>query len=206
VTSGTADYVLACDQEEMPYTSKGMIVLRNNDRTIPDLRGYWVEPAWGDVTGAGNEGVAHPRLWVKNQNESSARRSLQVNLEMQGMWEVLDEIEWDIAGSAPFHEYAYDTATVKTILVAAFARAGITLTCTVDDGIIDTVAVYFYINGQARQGNKDTLKSVIYRAINLTKCYIRMKPNMAAEVVYPQTTDAVDETYYTVSTTGYLPT
>lgn len=205
VNDGTDGIVWVCEQENMPYTSKGLIVLNNSARTIPDLRGYWVEPSWGDVTSAGDEGTPNPRLWVKNQTETSQAGGLQVALDMDGMWEVLDEIEWDIAGTAPFHEYAYDTATALDIMQDCFTRAGMTLTCAVDDGIIDTISVYFYVNGGARANNKDTLKTVVYKAIMLTKCYIRMLPNMEAEIVFPQAADDVDETYYTVSTTGYMP-
>ena len=205
VTNGTTDRTLSIDHTEMPYTSGATIVLDNHDRAVPDLRGYWVQPDYGDVTGSGNEGEETARLWVKKQNESSAPGQLQVSLELEGMWEVLDEIEWKLAGDAPFYQYAYDTATPLTIMQACFTRAGMTLNCTVDDGIIDTVAVYFFVNGASTQGEFDSLKDVVYRALSLTKCYIRLLPDMVAEVVYPQEADAVDETYYTVSTTGYIP-
>lgn len=205
VTGGSDDYVLQAKVEEMPYSSKGTIVLRNNDRTIPDLRGYWVEPGYGDVTTEGNEYEQLPRMWVKAQNEFSSIGQLYVQLDLQGMWEVLDEIEWKLAGTAPFYEYAYDTATPLTILQACFTAAGMTLTNTVDDGIIDTVSVYFLVNSQARSGTFDSLKDVIYRAISLTKCYIKLDTSMNATVVYPQTDDETDNTYYTTSTSGYLP-
>lgn len=205
VTDSSTDRVLKVVQEMMPYSGGGEIVLQNHDRAVPDLRGYYVEIGHGLVTSAGNEYEQFPRMWVKRQNEFSSQGVLQVRLELEGMWEVLDEIEWKLAGSAPFYQYAYDTATPLTILQDCFTAAGMTLTSTVDDGIINTVPVYFMVNPASPQGQFDSLKDVIYRAITLTKCYIRLLPNMAAEVIYPQEADAVDITYYTVSTDGYIP-
>ncbi len=93
----------------------------------------------------------------------------------------------DFAGN-----YASDT-TVYNISDAVLIEAGFTLdTLGTDDGIMGTYQPNFYLNDIPPENARD----VLYRLVSMTKSYFRPKAGLAFEIVYPQTGDSVDETYY----------
>jgi hypothetical protein len=219
----TYDYsnrILKLEHHEEPYNEYATVVLDNHDRTIAsDLRGYWVQIAYGYITGvsvadvegaesAGNMSTAEysytPRLWVKNQQELSSPGNVKVILELEGMWAMLKEMQYvsSGAGTALFHKDYPENTTTYTIISQLLAMAGLTLDAIGDqsDGNIDVVQPSFSINAEETIGNVfdgwDILATIIYRALVLTKCYLRSKTGLAFKVVYPQTTDTVKETYY----------
>ena len=49
----------------------------------------------------------------------------------------------------------------------------------------------------------DTYGSLIRSLLSKTKCVIRPKPGLAFKIVYPQATDAIDETYYSSMSMGH---
>ena len=63
---------------------------------------------------------------------------------------------------------------------------------TADDSIINTFLPVFTLNQLPWENATETL----YRLIQMTKCYLRPKPSKTFKVVYPQTADVADHTYY----------
>ena len=183
--------ILAIDHYEEPYNDYAVVVLRNNDRTIPDLMGYWVEIGYGYVTGAGNEHSQTAHLWVEHQQVVSAGGRLYTVLELEGMWAKLMETLLRV-GDPPFYTNTYSTNTIYDIIAVVLAEAGMTLDALVeDDGIIDTFIPTFDVN----QVPFEDGRALIYRLISDTKSYLRPEQGLAFEVVYPDEYDANDEEY-----------
>ncbi|KKN75205.1 hypothetical protein LCGC14_0383640, partial [marine sediment metagenome] len=61
-----------------------------------------------------------------------------------------------------------------------------------DDGIIDNFKPVFIVNKLPFEN----AASLLYRLIWMTKEYLRTKNSKTFQCIYPQTTDGVDETYY----------
>jgi len=215
----TYDYtarVLRLEHHEEPYNEYATVVLDNHDRGVTDdVRGYWVQIAYGYITGnavadsegsesAGNNSTAEysytPRLWVKNQMELSSRGNVKTILELEGMWNILREIQWISAAEGPpsFYYKGYSTDTVMAIISSLLGDVGFSLDAigTQSDGIIDVDTPIFQINGADAVEVFDYYADIIYRLLTITKCYLRSKTGLAFKVIYPQSGDAVDETYY----------
>lgn len=181
--------------EERQKSTRATITLRNNDRALPDLRGYWTEIGYGDYTVAGgNEYKKTPRLWVKSQSQVSAPGNLNCTLELEGMHEVLAEQPFQISGtSAPFFTYNYTSTTPYNIITDLLDEVSFTLAALgTDDGKMDTLEPNFHVNRQPYEN----LLGVVFRCLNMTESYLRLKIGLEWEVVYPQANDAVDQTYY----------
>jgi hypothetical protein len=218
----TYDYtsrVLNLEHHEVAYNDYATVVLRNDDRGVADdLRGYWVQIAYGYITGnnvadvegaesAGNGATAEysytPRLWVKSQQELSSPGNLKTILELEGMWSILKERQWVNTALDPpdFFYKAYSTDTAYAIISALLVQAGFTLDAIGDqsDGIIDVLTPTISINGSDGIDSFDYYDYIIYRILSMTKCYLRAKTALSFKVIFPQTTDAVKETYYSNS-------
>lgn len=201
-TDGTTNYdyasrILSLVHTEQAYEGDAQILLRNDDRAVVDISGYYVDLEYGDKVSGSPETVEVPRLWVVKAevvSTSSGKPELMVALELEDGWARLRKFKYK-QGTAPYHEgyYPADT-TVYDILSALLAQKGFTLQAlgSADDGIIDTYKPDFKIN----VGRYETYYELVYRLISMTKTYLRMKPDMELQVVYPQTSDAVDATYY----------
>ena len=192
--------ILLIDHREEPYQDEALIVLRNNDRSIPDLRGYWTEPGYGYVTGAGNEHSQTPRLWVKHQQDFSAGGQLWVMLELEGMWARLRETLMQV-GSPPYYdaEDAYSGMTPYEIMENIIEN-GMSWTLnalTEDDGIIDTFIPVLDVNVAQYY---ESVLSLIYRVLNMTKSYLRPEQSLAFTVKFPNSGDSIDESYYSFQT------
>jgi len=205
-TDVATDRLLSIEHTEAPYTEEADVILNNFDRAVPDLRGYHVDPEYGDVVpGVGNESAEYPRLWVVSQYERSqpgGTLGLTVTLKLWGAWTLLSMIYVDHVGAAPFYDYIYNrTTTPLDIMTPALADVSITLTDnSSDDLITDTMTPYIEVNMPSQESYQGLLK----RLINITKKYYRMDVNQTCYLIYPQDSDAVDETYYTVTTAGYM--
>lgn len=183
--------ILLIDHQEEPYNEYATIILRNDDRTIPNLKGYWTEIGYGYVA-SGNEYSQTSRLWVKHQQEISAQGKIVVLLELEGMWAKAREMPIRI-GSPPFFTASYTATTVEAIITALLSEIGMTLNAvTEDDDILDTFQPKFEINVQVFE----SAGGLIHRLINMTKSYLRSKASLAFEVKYPQTSDLEDLSYY----------
>lgn len=203
----TYDYtarLLQLEHHEEAYNDYAVITLRNDDRGVADLKGYWVEIGYGFYTTLpGNEycgdgtNPGTPRLWVKAQQEISLEGRVIVILELEGMWAVLREIQLQL-GDPPFYHEEYSTDTIYDIINTILVIAGFTLDAlgAEDDGIINTLTPQFDINGAPVFEGYDDCASVIYRLLMMTKCYLRPEAGLAWKVIYPAAAGAVNQSYY----------
>ena len=227
--NNTEDFSLATDSTnriidilhaEKMWDGYAFIVLRNNDLTIPDLRGWWVEIGYGADTsnfgGSGNESEKTARLWVTNQQYISAPGRQEVVLILEDIWRRWARHEVITKGVAPYYNYAWngiydengiptqgDTATVYAIfewLVETNLAQNIRpyMAGTLDalggqnDGIIARLTPYIAIN----QHYIEPALEIIQRIFGYTKSYPRARKSINFEIRYPQDSDAVDATYY----------
>lgn len=193
------DRIKLIDHTEESYDGIASIVLLNNDRALPYIKGWYVDIGYGYVTEAGNEYLgdgtnepAPPRLWIKHQQNISVAGNLYTLLELEGMWAKLRETKMRL-GSPPFYTYSYTTDTIYDIIGYILAECGMTLDALVeDDGIIDTLTPQFDVNAQPFE----YAASLIYRLIYATKSYLKPKAALHWEIKYPDPADTVDLTYY----------
>ncbi|KKN60919.1 hypothetical protein LCGC14_0527180 [marine sediment metagenome] len=197
---GSVDYTSRkklIEHHEEPYNDYAIILLGNEDKTVIDLTGYYVDIVYGND----GEGVATPRLWVKSQSNISMQGKLVSALTLEGGWTVAGEQVLRV-GSPPLYndQFPYTTQTVYdllgTIISELAIATGFCFTLLAlgdqDDGIIDTFTPEFSPN-QTKFDDCNTLLQVL---VEMTKCYLRIKAELAFEVLYPQEDDDVDETYY----------
>jgi len=191
--------ILLIDHIEEPYDDFATIILRNVDRAIPSIKGYWVEIGYGYTTGAGNEYLgdgtnegAPPRLWVKHQQTVSSGGKLWEVLELEGMWAKLREQVMRL-GDPPLYTESYTTDTIFDIIGIILSELGMTLNALAeDDGIINSLQPQFDINIQPFE----YAASLIYRLLNMTASYLKALDDLEFEIKYPQSDDAVDLTFY----------
>ena len=205
VNYGTAGRLISYEWIEEPYRDRAIIVLDNHDRALDpdtlDLRGYALSIGNGYNTasgnrycgdGAGTDGT--PTLWVKSQHCVSMEGKAVCILMCEGMWAKLREIRYLAVGSAPYFDTPYGgTQTIKEIIALALTEATMTLNATYgDDSIVHTLKPFFTINDPPFE----SLASLIYRLILMTKTYMRPEASLVFKIIYPQDSDSVDETYY----------
>ena len=191
--------VLLIDHREEAYNDYAVVVLRNHDKTIPSIKGYWTEIGYGDgaeYAGDGSNGgsLASPRLWVKSQQTVSSGGRLYTILELEGMWARLRE-ELIRLGSAPIYNYEYAATTSYDIIEAIIETEMLwTLSAlgTQDDSIIDTLAMNFDINSQ----QFEYAAGILYRLVRFTKTFLRPRAGLTFDIRYPQAADSVDLTFY----------
>jgi len=201
--------ILLIDHAEEAYNDYAIVILRDYDRTLPNLLGYWTEIGYGDVTGGGNEYAATPRLWVKHQQHISAAGKLLVILELEGMWAKLRETELRMGTMLPYYvarnynaneamgEYDIGGVSIEDIIKVIFAEIdpAMTLNAVSEDDSIFTTSPGPQFDINAMQLFEDA-GQVIYRLVKMTKSFLRAKDSMAWEVKYPQDSDPDDLTYY----------
>ena len=183
--------------------SPSIIVLRNNDRAVVDLRGCYVDFGIGDVTVGGNEYSTLPRMWVKHQEIVSSPGGIFTTLILEGAWEALEEEHTRLDDSIddPALYYLVNRTTtpydlMANILDPAYSYMAFTLDAlTVDDGIIDTFLPYFEIN--AGRNRYESKLETLYRLISMTACYIKPLASNHLEIIYPLPTDDTDLTITT---------
>lgn len=100
--------------------------------------------------------------------------------------------------SMPYENSFVATHTVEELIKLLIEGLGWTWVAVgskaynTSDGIIDVFKPVFDVN----QMGYETGAALLYRLIWMTKHYLRPKPNKTFESVYPQTSDAADEIYY----------
>ena len=200
-TDGTyGNRILLIDHVEEPYDDFATIILRNHDRSIPSMKGYWTEIGYGyTVSGTnyylgkdGDHPDAPPRLWVKHQQTISSGGKLWELLELEGMWAKLREQVIRV-GDPPLYTKSYTTDTIYTILGYILTELGMTLKALAeDDGIISSLQPQFDINAQPFE----YAAPLIYRLLNMTASYLRALDDLEFEIKHPQSGDSVDLTFY----------
>jgi len=116
-------------------------------------------------------------------------------LECEGGWAKLREFDFISTSSPPYFSIPFKaTDTVYGLIEKALVEAGFSLNALggEDDGIIDTFQPIFTANPLTY----DTPASILYRLIQMTKTYLRQVESEAYEILYPQSSDSVKETYY----------
>ena len=204
-TGNATNPLLSFEWIEEPYRDRAVIVIDNSNRGLDpgtlDLRGSSFFIGTGYVTastnrycGDGDGTDATPTLWVKSQHVTSIEGKVVCILHCEGMWAKLREIRYLAVGSAPYFNVPYGgTQTVKEIIALALTEATMTLNATYgDDSIIHTLKPFFTIN----EPPFESLASLIYRLIRMTKTYMRPEASLVFKIIYPQDADSVDETYY----------
>ena len=206
----TRDYssrLLQLEHHEEAYNDYATLELYDNDAGVADIRGYWVQIGYGFYTGnnvaepngdnAGNEYSYTARLWVKHQQRISAEGILVQRLQLEGMWTWLYE-QYFTEGSPPYYTKEYTADTVYAILTIIFTMANMSLDAlgTENDSIINTYTPQFQVNNVPFE----RLRTVIQRLIRMTKCYLRAEAGLEWKVVYPETSDEADATFYSGQT------
>jgi hypothetical protein len=126
--SGTSSHIEEIRHIESAYGGSCTVILNNNDRSVPDLRGTYVEIGYGDVTSGGNETSASPRLWVRSQEWNSAPGVLLSTVELVDGFTRLSEILAH-PGTAPYWYGLWNKdTTVFDILDDTIVDAGFTIT------------------------------------------------------------------------------
>ncbi len=196
--------ILLIDHVEEPYDDYATIILRNQDRTIPSMKGYWTEIGYGYTVsdtahylGDGTNEGAPPRLWVKHQQTISAGGKLWELVELEGMWAKLRETLIRL-GNPPLYTKSYTTDTIYDILgfvIAECVGSGVAMALNAlgeDDGIIDSLQPQFDINAQPFE----YAASLIYRLLNMTASYLKALDDLEFEIKYPASGDSVNLTFY----------
>jgi len=170
--------------------------------------------------GAGNEYVESADLWVKAQKMVSSPGQLECLLYCEGQWDYLREQRLmalpavgefekgdpDDAGNDPYYLGVFDkTKTVYQLIESVIENAmGWTLNAFagVQDAIINSFYPYFSIEelpnaGDVLSGDGGGGRSI--GLIRMTKCYLRAKANLIWELVFPESGNTVDETYFSAS-------
>jgi len=198
-SSAYGNRILLIDHTEESYDDFATIILRNVDRTIPNIKGYWTEIGYGytidgtpQYLGDGTNEGAPPRLWVKHQQTVSAGGKLWEILELEGVWAKLREQVIRL-GNPPLYTKSYTTDTIYTIIGLILAELSMTLkTLSEDDGIINDLQPQFDINAQPFE----FAAPLIYRLLHMTASYLKALDDLEFEIKYPQSSDAVDLTFY----------
>jgi hypothetical protein len=198
--TGTDNRVRLIDHTEELFNDYAVVVLYNGDNAVPDLTGYWTEIGYGDVTGSGNEYIgdgtsegATARLWVKHQQGVLVAGDYYEVLELEGMWARLADVLL-LLGEEPYHTTSYTTDTIYAILEAIIETNCLHVLSPLveDDSIMSLFTPAFNINNMPYE----TAKQVVDVLMAMTKSYLRPKAGLTWEVKFPQTSDAVDATYY----------
>ena len=204
--------IILIDHVENAYSDGATVVINNYDGAFDafDLRGYWTEIGYGDTTGAGDEYAATARLWVKHQQLLYLAGRQILVLELEGMWSKLNERILAL-GNPPLYIAKTDAVVGDDEYVAGFSGASLTvydliayiMALTVpaftlnalvdDDGVIDTYIPTFSIN---EFQPFESAGELVYALIKMTYSFLRPKASLQFEVVYPETDDALDMTYY----------
>jgi hypothetical protein len=147
-------------QVESLYSDSGVIILNNNDRAVPDLRGYHVDVGWGLQISAGTTEYSYAqRMWVTKQtlvsggNKNTTPQLYSV-LELKGVWSGVLNVQPIRYGVAPYFRdesialanqdiYACMSALVSALGTQtgeSFSLVALTATPSGDDSIISSTA------------------------------------------------------------------
>jgi hypothetical protein len=208
---------------EEPYRETATIRLDNHDRALDpantgaDFRGCAFTIGYGYVAPSGNmylgDGTnpAMPNLWVKSQHITSVEGKVVCDLVCEGMWGKLRDVKYlpvattgdsdlSIARMNAYLEPQEfgGTQTIKTLIELILAGAGMTLNATyTSDGIIDVIKPFISYNPNHFQGAAGFIENGNgYGLLQMTKSYMRPEAANVFKLIYPQSTDAIDETYW----------
>ncbi len=190
----------------------------------------WGHNTADGIKWASGDGAVSPRLWVMQQsNVSGAPKGSQPQLysvfQLQGVWGVILNKQPVRLGTTPLFRYdAENTIAALTNLTiygvieylietALSAQTGLTFTLDAlgsqDDGHINTDIPFPSSGELMREINADspgrfqTYGELILSLLELTKCVLIPRTGLAFKIIYPQTSDTADVTYYSSATSGH---
>ncbi len=199
--------VMAIDHQEWPYETTATIYLNNYDGAIGDLTGNNLHIGYGDIISPTESYAADtPRLWVKKQYETVSDGQRYMVVYLEGMWEKLRE-KTILEGDNWKYQKTWDrTTSVYDLLLHYIDYAGFNLLAShTNDGILDDFKPHFAVNKcmDTSLPPWESCYEVIYPLICMTKSYLRALPNDSFYLVYPQTSDSADITYYKTQSPYY---
>ena len=190
-TTDSPNRVKSIKHSEQPYEDWAVIILGNQDKTLPaSLAGYKVDISYGyRVSGVNyqTDPLYCAPLWVKQQFQISKQGDVDIVLQCSGAWTMLAETNYIAsllaAAAAPYYDIDYTSAayTVYDIIEAVLAGLNFDLAALGihDDSIVDTLMPMFMVN---YQGNIEAARDVIYRLLNITKCFMRAETTTGVSV------------------------
>lgn len=224
-----SDRVLFVEHHEEPYRDYASIVLSNADRGLDsvgakenNLLGFRFKIGYGYYTGqtvaepngdgAGNEFSYSADLWVKSQQMVSSPGQLVCVLYCEGQWGYLreqrvmaladnvgvvdpDEIEDPQVIITIEDKTVYEL--IESTLEDAFSWT-LNAAPSPDDDILTSFKPVFSFGGYPYAA------AVLTDLAGMTKCYLRPKADLTWEIVYPQSSDSADETFYSYTAPYFL--
>jgi len=185
------------EHHEEPYNDWAIILLDNSDRAVIDLTGYHIQICYGHD----DDCVQTARLWVKSQAEISMEGKLVVAVTLEGAWSLMGEQLLRVGSPPLYNDSPYTTQTIYSILRTLIVTELVAATgfnfsleslADQDDGIINTFIPQFSPNQVAF----DDFNTLVQTLMAMTHCYLRARAGLVFQIIYPQDTDDVDETYY----------
>jgi len=185
------------EHHEEPYNDYATILLDNSDREVVDLTGYYIDIVYGHD----GDGVATARLWVKSQADISMEGKLVTVLSLEGAWSLMGEQLLRVGSPPLYNDQPYTANTIYSILrtlietelsIATGFAFSLSSLGDQDDGIINDFIPQFSPNQVAF----DDFNTLIQTLMAMTKCYLRARAGLVFQIVYPQSGDDEDETYY----------
>jgi hypothetical protein len=194
--------VLQIEHNEEVYNEYATVYLDNSDLGVNTaLRGCWTQIGYGYTISGTPEVLYTPRLWVKKQISVSKEGRLVTMLYLEGAWAMMSEILLHI-GDPPYYDGSESTKTVYELLedlieVKLATDTGLAFTLeplgAQDDSIINSfIPIMKYNQNQAFE----SMNYVIQSLMAMTKCWLITQSDLKFKVVFPQTTDTVNQTYY----------
>ena len=198
------------EHHEETYRERAIIGLSNRDNLLDglDIDGEEFEIGYGydssaEPGGSTTDKVDTATLWVKSHQIISIQGERIFQIYAEGMWMRLRE-QKIIAGvtgaqdgsdldGKPYGRIFNRTHTVWELMELIIDGAmEWNLIIAPSDGIINTFRPVFQINGVPFEN----AAALLYKLIWMTKEYLRPKAGKNFQCIYPQTSDAVDETYH----------
>ncbi|KKM72348.1 hypothetical protein LCGC14_1421370, partial [marine sediment metagenome] len=185
------------------FSHKAQVLLEDTDKVLHglDLEGYKAVLSYGLITKGGEELVATSPLWVVGQDRDSYRDRLEVNFELEGIFDRMakHKAESVIRYRAPF------TLTVKDLLTAI---ADATLapytnypayTITFDSGYDDDGLIDTFIPGDTFSVNKNDSRLAKFKELlRYTNAVARVEADEAIHIFTPTTSGTVYSNEYSL--------
>lgn len=214
-SSTYGDRILLIDHTEEPYNDYAYIMLRDNERDIPDLLGYHTNIQYGDYYSgtAYYSGGKTAKLWVKEQRIISAGGKLYTLLVLEGIWSFFREQQLigNLTDGIWLKRYYNPEDEDNTTMISGSMNIFdciYTLEQLVDDACGTDIVLYMdnsqddgiildYVPGRELNAVPyENCSDFLQQLLGFTKCFIRMKNNDSMEIRHPQDSDATDVTYY----------
>lgn len=189
---------------EQAFSHKAQVLLEDTDKVLHglDLEGYKAVLSYGLVTRAGEEWVDTAPLWVVGQNRDSYRDRLEVNFELEGIFDRMAKQKANqvIRYREPF------SLTVKDLLTAV---ADATLspfadypayTITFDSGYDDDGLIDTFMPGDSFSVNKgDTRLAKFKELLRYTSAVARIEADEQIHIFTPTTSGTTYSNEYSLA-------